>query len=237
MSNDEPHLLGGGDRIVDHGRTIALAAAGAIPILGAAAAGALELAWPSRWQNRVERLLYRVQPLLDGINASALERDDVATAVALALRSAVVSTDDKITYLANAVANVAKHPDIWEHDTVVILMRTVDQLTATHFRVLDLLVDPTGWITRTGVLLDQQPGYDNLYRLTDDITRALQQAGIASGDTALVLGDLEALGLLNAVGFGAPEAGTPRPSPLSPELVTTLGHRVHLFVTAPTPDE
>ncbi|MCU1365541.1 MAG: hypothetical protein JWN39_1180 [Ilumatobacteraceae bacterium] len=217
-------------RLVDATRAVGAGLVGAIPLVGSPVVGLIDAAWPTLWQRRVDELLRQIDARLSSVEAHKIERDEVITAVALAMRSAVVSDDEKISYLASAVANTADDSGAWQQDIVVVLMRLVDELTASHFRILDLLVDPSAWIARTGILLEQPPDEDGGYRLTSDIRLALETAGTPVGDIALILGDLESRGLLNTGGIGD-EVSSAQPKSIGPALVSSLGRRVHRFVT------
>jgi hypothetical protein len=234
-SSDSGALLDGRSQAMEMARAATVGVVGVVPFVGSPISALVEASWPSLWQRRAERLLSEIDHRVAFLETARLQRDEVVTAVAMAVRSAVVSDEAKIAYLAAAVANTATDPHQWKHDIVVVLMRIVDELTASHFRVLDLLVDPSAWIARTGVLLEQHSGNDGGFRLADDFERALRAAGQPIDDIALLLNDLESRGVLNSVGLGN-ESPSSTPKSIHPDLVSVLGHRVHSFVTWKDPE-
>lgn len=200
--------------------------AGAGAILGPLAGAGLDVLIPSLWRRRVDRLIAEIAARLDGIEAQM--NDAAATSVAIAMRAAVTSDDVKIEYLANAVANTVASEQ-WKHDSAALLMRLVGDLTASHLRVLDLLADPSAWVERHDVLLHEIKVGDT-YPWWASIEAAFDESGAPLHDAALILGDLEALGLLTTVGSGD-HAGTDRPPEFNPDVVSDLGRRLRLFVT------
>lgn len=224
MDNDR-FQLSAGDRAKEGARAVTLGAAGALPIVGPMLTELLDVMLPRVFERRVTAFIQRLEARVGHLELTANET--TATVFAIAAQAALTSDDAKIEYLANAVANAAKD-DEWQHDTASILLRLVADLTATHMRVLDLLVDPSGWIAMNNVLLQEQT-VNGAPSLAATLSLAFETSGSQIGDMELVLGDLEAHGLL---GDATADGGTfPQGLRISAENVTELGRRVHSFVT------
>jgi hypothetical protein len=225
--SDESDRLGLDGQAPDRLRTVASAAIGMVPIIGPALSGALEIAWPEVWRARVNRLFAEIDGKVAKLETWRVEQESVATVAALAAQQAVASDDEKIIYLANAVANTARSEE-WKHDAAAMLIRLVGELTATHIRVLRFLAAPEAWIKTSGVLLEQPERADG-YHLSDTVELAFERAGEPIADVILILHDLQARSLLSADKTGNAFVQQ-RPHSLDEHMVSALGHRLLLFV-------
>lgn len=213
------------ERWKDGARSAALGAAGYVPIVGPMLTELLDVAMPRIFERRVNTLLREVDARIGHLEV--VSDETAATVLAIAAQAAITSDDEKIAYLADAVANAATG-DEWVHDSAAILLRLVADLTATHLRVLDLLADPTAWITRTGVLLDERK-VDGVYRFGATIAAAFENAGSPIPDTELVLNDLAGHGLF--LPETTADGDATRPPYFGPSNVSALGHRLRDFIT------
>jgi hypothetical protein len=214
----------------DVGRTLLIAGFGVIPVFGAVLQGVLDVSLPSPYERRVRRLLVELVKRVGRLQVEMCElgeRPAFVSALALSAQDALTSDDDKINYLADALANVAARPD-WLHDEVVTLMRHVGQLTASHIRVLELLRDPDVWAERQAVTY-RAILRDGAYFQRDVIADAFEQLGHQRVEVQIVLQDLESRGLLNVIGLAEED-----PHDALPHLVglsSTLGNRIVDFVS------
>ena len=128
-----------------------------------------------RQQTLFEEVLRRIARLETPLDPGLLHRDAVLTAVTIGAQASFAADDEKIRYLANALMNVILDPT-WEHDVAAAMLRLVDEMTASHIRILDLLCDPGKWAQRHGVQFRQVPRGGSYY-LRDTIEDAFAQVG------------------------------------------------------------
>lgn len=220
------------DKAHDAARTASLAAAAMIPVVGGAAAVMLAEVWQSTYQRRVERLVEEIGERLSQVEADlqlAAQRDEVATAAAIAIRYAPAAIDEKLSYLANAVANVATDESL-SNDVATTLVTLVGETSATQIDILSIIDDPNRWESKTGRKVEavERDGlfFDNL--------AVCQALGVdvndysAVEDVEMLITDIEAKDLITTSGLGAP-AGSSSFKPFEHHL-SNLGERLLRFV-------
>ena len=227
MGDVNPFQSSASDRI----RSVVLGGVGSVPLAGNALAAIVGEIWAPTIYKRMERcweeIVTRIAQLEDALNDERLNSEAVTSAIAIASREATYSDDEKIHYLANAVANVVAD-DTWEHDVAATLLRFVGDLTASHLRVLAMLNDPEAWQATHGIKI-QPVERDGAYFMRDMISDAFGRLGIDVDGLQIILQDLESRGLLNSIGF-ADET----PSTFARELkerTSELGRVIVRFVT------
>ncbi|MGH7925513.1 MAG: hypothetical protein ACREQH_13080 [Candidatus Binatus sp.] len=140
---------------VDVAAKFAEAAISAIPIVGGPVAVLSELVggpitrrrqlWFSQLATVVTELQNRVAELSKPLD----QNEDFATAVLWASQIAIrTRRDEKLAALRNAVRNSALTSSLQE-DLQVLFLRFIDELTASHLRVLRVLDAPTESISQT----------------------------------------------------------------------------------------
>jgi hypothetical protein len=178
---------------------------------GAVGAAVLGEIWRPSLEKRVEgylaALASRIVEIADRMNAleERLESDTVVTCVTLGAQASLVSDEEKIQYLADAVANVIVD-EAWEHDEAATLLRMISTLTASHIRILAMVDDPDAWEHKTGVQIRAvEHSAGNSYRVADAVLDAIGRAGVDPNPLRVVVQDLEGRGLLMEVGFASSE--------------------------------
>lgn len=194
----------------DHARELLIAAVGGVPWAGPMISYGLGQLWQSGHEQRIARFIESLNSRLADLEAKIGEIDTTSDAIlssaSIVAQSVATSDDEKIAYLANALANVIADPDM-SHDSAAVQIRLVSELTATHIRVLEVALDPEAWEQKTGnsTLPKERDGAFFVY---DNFASALATPEEEVDDLRLILQDLEARGLLNSMGFANPKPTT-----------------------------
>lgn len=214
----------------DVGRELMIAAFGCVPYVGPLIAFGVARVWADGHQQRIEKFIFQLNQRLtdieDRIESDRIGSDAVLSSASIAAQAVATSDDEKIAYLANALANVINDPEI-THDAAVIQLRLISDLTATHLLIMEIADDPQRWERKTGRSTMSTQSADELFYPDSGFSNALGLDGVQP-DIRLVLQDLEARGLLNSIGMGNP-AGHERPQSVSVEP-TSSGRRILSFV-------
>lgn len=134
-------------RWVDRVRALVIGGLGVVPGGGSAAAALVDILWRPALEKRVEEFLTAFASKLDDLeprvaNLETLLMRDVAVSAGIAGTRAAFRAHDreKIGYLANSVARITIDPS-WDTraDYGMLLLQLVDDISATHIRVLSWL--------------------------------------------------------------------------------------------------
>lgn len=177
------------------------AGAAAIPFAGGSLAVMIahvfSRSYEKRLRNWMEELAEVVQELCDaeGLDVDTLAEDErfldaVATATRIAEKS---GSDSKRNALKNALFNIGAAPDV-ATDKRLIYLRYVDELTASHMRVLAFFNNPVEAVADAG-----QP-WPNIYSggLSNIIKVALPDLHDDDALLSTVVSDLDMQGLVNS---------------------------------------
>jgi hypothetical protein len=144
--------------LADTVKRITKGAAGLVPG-GSFAAQFVDAVWKTPYQKNMDAFLLdfarRVVALegrVDDLGSRLQSPILVSLGIEAARSAGSTASDEKRTYLANALLNVMEDRS-WdgESDLADILLRLIGELTMTHIRILELLTDPEAWGRRHGV--------------------------------------------------------------------------------------
>jgi hypothetical protein len=149
--------------VADAGLAVVKAAAGSVPVVGAAAAELINFvvtppleARRNQWLNELASDLDALQLAVDDFSIAALSRnDDFVSAVALGVGAAArASQQDKRDMLRHAVLNTAlgRVPDF---DMQSVLMGYLEYLSPLHVQLLRVFRDPRAALAEVGSDLEQ----------------------------------------------------------------------------------
>lgn len=182
-------------------RSLVKAGVSAAPAIGGPAAELFDLVVPSslnrRRQEWFERVADKLRELEEReVDLSGLATDEGFITVLMEASKAALGThlEDKLDLLANCVASAAL-PDNRDDFMAMRLLQYVEELNPEHLVVLTYLADPGGWYESKGIELPKGtmgPRRTHLERAN---------TGVAGDELAIVLEDLQRLGLANSSGL------------------------------------
>jgi len=213
--------------------TTLVAASSLVPILGGpfsvVLGNALQGSYQRRfltWLEDLAAALDRLTDTVEGLNAGDVLEDDVFldTALRAARAAGLTASEEKLNALRSAVLNAAL-PGAPEEDQQQIYISYVEDLTASHLRLLALLNDPPAYTEALGhswpdMMMGGHSG---------TVERAFPEWNRAFYDQ--LARDLHARGLIGTNGLHTTVTG----NGLRQSQTTESGKRFLAFITTPEP--